>query len=270
MRILLIDDSRYQECLERAAARFQATGEMQAGERVIEVIRQGSDAIIPVSGPLTYRSDFWTWWFGGTSYEDIRFKLSACVADPNVERVILVFDTPGGEVTGITEAAEAISQCKKPTVAVVDPTCASAGLWLASQCKRIVSVKSGEIGSLGVQAVTASYAQYFADKGIDLKIFRAAISPDKNLGHPYEKRTEKADEYLQTRIDKWGDKFVGAVARGRGVTASEVLSKFGQGRMFEAEDAKDIGLIDEIGSLESVLAEKRLPSGKTKARASHC
>ncbi len=269
MRILLIDDSRYQECLERAAAKFQATGEVQAAERVIEVVRQGGDAIIPVSGPLTYRSDFWTWWFGGTSYEDLRMQIAACAADPNVERIIFVFDTPGGEVTGIVECAEAIEKCTKPTVAVVDPTCASAGLWLASQCSRFVSVPSGEIGSLGVQAVTVSYAKMFADKGIDIKIFRAAISPDKNLGHPYEERSEKADEYLQSKIDKWGDRFVDAVARGRGVSASDVLSKFGQGRMFEADDAKDIGLIDEIGSLQSILAEKRIV-GKSKARASHC
>lgn len=261
MRIILADIARYEDCIAKAAMRLQATQPDFQAKR-IELQRAGSDAIIPVTGPLVYREDFWSWMMDATDYESIRIRLEMAAMDPEVSRVILVFDTPGGEVTGLTEIASLLGSYGKPTVAVVDPLCASAGLWIASQCDSIVSVPSGEIGSLGVQAVHASYYEMFKKTGLDIKVFRASISPEKNLGHPYEDRSESADKYMQARVDKWGMRFVETVASGRGVTTEEVLSKFGKGQMLDSDDAKAVGLIDEIGSLRSVLAgsKGRYPS----------
>lgn len=260
MQLLLTDYDRYQAAVEKAVIERQMTAAVYSAsmdDEMCELRVEGTDAIIPVMGPLTYKADFWSWLFGGASYDILNEQVAMAEADGNIKRVVYLFDTPGGEVTGIMEAAAAIKNCKKPTVAVVDPMCASAGLWLASQCNRIVSVPSGEIGSLGVQAVNVSYAEMMKKSGIDVKIFRADISPNKNMGHPYEPRSEAADEAVQAKVDRWGARFVSAVAGGRGVSEDDVLAKFGQGKMLEASDAIDVGLIDGIGDLRSVLAESR-------------
>ena len=262
MKILLAQAELYQSWLDRGLARFTSfDGDaMEAGmasDMSEFQMTTGGDAIIQVAGPLAYKYDFWSWLMDGSSYQGIMAKIAAAEGNPDVKRVVFLMDTPGGEVTGVREAAAAIAGMKKPTVAMVDPCCASAGLWLASQAKRIVSTTSGEIGSLGVQCMAISYAEYFKENGLDVRLFRAKISPDKNLAHPYEPIGDKAEEYLQGRVDQFGEMFVSAVASGRGVTSEEVLANYGQGKMLTAEEAVDAGLIDGIMSLGALLAESR-------------
>lgn len=273
MKLLLANLDLYQAWVDRGAAKFsgydddayQASAAMDMNEYHLA----GTDAVIPVVGPLTYKYDFWSWYMGGTSYQGLMSQIQAAEGNGDVRRIILLMDTPGGEVTGVSEAGRAIKNCSKPTVAMVDPCCASAGLWLASQAKRIVSVESGEIGSLGVQCMAVSYSAMMEKAGIDIKLIRASISPDKNLAFPYEPLGEKATEYLQDRVDRAGQRFVDAVADGRNVTSEDVLAKFGKGKMLEASEAVEVGLIDEIGTLSGLLAESREGSTamKTKRKA---
>lgn len=267
--LVLAHVERYQEWISRAslqpidASAFQAASEMDG----VSFKAIGDDAVIEVTGPLSYKMDFWSWMMGGASYTSIRKQVRAAENDEDIQRIVMIFDTPGGEVTGIVELAKVLRDCKKEIVAFVDPLCASAGLWLASQCDSILSTESGEIGSLGVQAIAFSQAEYLKKTGLDVKVIRAAISPDKNLGHPYEDLGEKAVEYLQERVDKKGVQFVEAVASGRGVTEKKVKEQFGKGRMLDADEALAVGLIDGISSLEDALYKKK-PTGKRKRRAS--
>lgn len=216
---------------------------------------RGTTAFIPVTGPLTYKYDIWTWLFGGCSYQGLMSKIQTADTDPEVTRIVLVMDTPGGEVTGISEAVAALKNCSKELIAYIDPCCASAGLWLASQCDRIVSTESGEVGSLGVQRMAVSLHRAITESGVDIKLIRAAISPDKNLGHPYEEMSDQAIAEFQRRVDKWGARFVADVANGRGVTEDKVRTSFGQGKMLYSDEALSVGLIDEVKTLADLLAE---------------
>lgn len=212
------------------------------------------NAIIGVTGPLTYRSDFWTYFFGGCSYQGLMKSILAAEADPDVKQLLFVFDTPGGEVTGIQELTDLMAKCKKPKTAMVDCMCASAGLWIASQCDKIVSVKSGETGSLGVMTTVVSYAKAMEDAGIDVKVIRSAVSPNKNVPNRYEEMTEAATSMLQAKVDKYGDMFLATVAKGRKVTEDYAKKNFGMGAMLDAEEALAAGLIDEIGTIDSLLS----------------
>lgn len=265
MPLLLANSDLHQDWATLAAARyegFDATEFAAAQARDIgEYQTVGSDAVINVSGPISYKFDFWSYYFGGTSYQGILAQIQAANGNTNIDRIVMVFDTPGGDITGLIETAQAIRDNSKPIVAVVDPVCASAGLWLASQTSRIVCIESGEVGSLGVQMKMRSFAEYYQQLGVDVKLIRASISPDKNLGNLYEPLSEEATAYWQEKVDRAGKKFVSAVAEGRNVSESTVLDKFGKGKMLIASDAIDVGLIDEIGSLGGVLAESASGGG---------
>lgn len=264
MKLLLANAGLYQHWVDRAALKFSSfDDESFQEERAAdfgEFHVAGSDAIIQVAGPLSYKYDFWTWLMGGTSYQGLMAQIQTAANASEIDRIVLLMDTPGGEITGLPEAAKAIAGAGKPTIAMVDPCCASAGLWLASQAGRIVSIESGEIGSLGVQCMAVSYAEMFEKAGLDIRLVRAAISPEKNAAHPYEPLNDKAMEYLQSRVDRAGERFVATVAEGRGVSTAEVLDKFGQGRMLDADEALNVGLIDQIGTFADVLAESRIGS----------
>jgi len=267
MQIILANDDRYKAFVARAVAEKTMAGEaVYAAMDRPELTVAGGAAIIPVCGPLSYRSDFWSWLYGGCSYDDINYQIAAAEGSRDVDQIILMFDTPGGEVTGIEECADNIYNSKKPTSAVIDPECASAGLWLASQCDKVYSTRSGMVGSLGVMMANTNQYEYLKELGIDIKIFRASISPNKNLGMSVEPRSEEADKKRQAQVDKWGDRFVAAVARGRGVTAETVLAKFGQGEMLDAQEATSVGLIDGISTVNALLASN--PKRRKSATAS--
>lgn len=272
MKFLLANIDLYQNWVDRGSAKFSGFDEdafsSAKAKDYGEYAVSGSDAIIQVTGPLSYKYDFWSWFMGGSSYQGIMAQLSSAINNTEVQRIVMLYDTPGGEITGLPEAAKMIAGSPKPVIAMVDPCCASAGLWLASQAGRIVSIESGEIGSLGVQCVAVSYAKLLEKSGLDVKLIRAAVSPEKNLSHPIEPISDRAIEYLQNRVDVAGERFVSTVASGRKVSSDEVLAKFGQGRMLEASEALNVGLIDEIGSLGGVLAENKLsPKGRRRATA---
>lgn len=271
MRIVMANEHSLIECFRRGAARHahmmldddMLTSAMEHDSDVANIM-VGSDAIIPVTGPLSYKYDFWSWYSDGSSYQGIHAKLDAAIGSMDCKRIVMVFDTPGGEVTGLPELARKVRDCGKETVAVVDPCAASAGLWLATQCRSIVCIESGEVGSLGVQCTAVSYAKMFEEAGIDVKIIRASISPDKNAAHPYEPMNEKALAYLQGRVDKMGERFVADVAAGRKVKEKDVIDKFGQGKMLDADEALSVGLIDSIGTLAGVLASGSKTTNKRR------
>ena len=64
----------------------------------------------------------------------------------------------------------------------------------------------------------------------------------------------------------FGASFVEAVARNRGTTVTDVKQNFGQGRVFRATEAKSIGMIDRIATMENVIRDL-MPKGKSKSRA---
>ena len=74
-------------------------------------------------------------------------------------------------------------------------------------------------------------------------------------GNPYSPLSASAKEEWQQSVDNYYAMFTGAVARGRGITTAKVNADFGQGRVFNAEEAVKIGMADKMGTLESVIAE---------------
>lgn len=262
MTLMLVNEERLNARMASHAHRLTAWSEdaMSAARDSDygELAVYGTNAVIQVTGPLSYKYDFWTWLMDGNSYCGIMQKLKMAEAADDVSQVVMIFDTPGGEVMGCRMAAEAIRNCKKPVVGYVDPEAASAGLWLASQCSTLTAMRDAWIGSLGVQTVVVSMADYYKDKGYDIKVIRSEISPNKNAGHPYEPMSKEAVADRQARVDKWGEVFLADVAAGRGKSRDYALENFGQGKMLDADEALSVGLIDAIGSMEDVLAK---PSG---------
>ena len=268
--LLLANSELYNNCLHTALAKqikfteeaFAEGANSDMGEYAIA----GSDAIIQIIGPTTYKYDFWSWLMGGTSYQGLMKKLQDANADESVERIILLMDTPGGQVTGLKEVAAAIKNSAKEVITFIDPCCASAGLYMASQCSRIVGVPSAEIGSLGTQTVRYSEFRALEEQGIDVKVIKAEIGPYKNLGHPLEPLSEEAIAEAQQRVDKMGEEFLATVAEGRGVTYDFARENFGGGRMLFADDAIAVGLMDEVMSLSELVSENRGYKPKLKRR----
>lgn len=231
-----------EEALEAYAAKSLANSQRAR-------VRDGV-AIIDANGPLFRRANLMTAISGATSYSIIRADLQAALDDPSVRAIMLNIDSPGGEVNGANELAQAIFDARgsKPIVAYVGGAGASAAYWIASAADSIVASPTAVLGSIGVQVAYREPAGKAGEKSYK---FVSSQSPNKNP----EIGTEEAAKQIQATIDAMAQVFVETVARNRGVATETVLTNFGGGGTFVGKSAMEAGLADSIGSFEAVLAE---------------
>lgn len=215
-------------------------------------------AIIHVKGPLfRYAS-----WWGGTSYGQIRKDLQRVLDDSAFSSIIWNFDSPGGEVNGCAECADAIyaARGKKPTRVYVSGSCASGALWLASSAGELQCSPTAVIGSIGVIATLWDDTKALEEAGFKEFEIVASQSPKKSqrpADAGYRAR-------VQQRLDDICDVFLATVARNYGMTVDQVLEKFGQGDVMVGARAVDAGLAAGISDFESVIAA--LASSQTTNR----
>jgi signal peptide peptidase SppA len=211
-------------------------------------------AVIPLEGVLAQKMTMMTRMSGGTSLEQFIGQVRAAVDDDSVRAVIIDADTPGGTVSGCLEAATALFglRGKKPIVAVANPLLASAGYWIASQADEIVASPSASVGSIGVFTMHSDYSAMNERLGVKpTYVFNGAYKVEGNQDEPL---SDEARAFIQARVDERGEDFIKAVARGRGVSPAKVRAEYGQGRVYFAKQALEVGMIDRIGTLEETIA----------------
>jgi len=217
--------------------------------------REGAVAVIPVHGVLAPKMDLMTEISGGTSYTGLMRAIHAALADPEIKAIVLDIDSPGGAVPGAQELGDEIRALRggeKPIIAQVNHLAASAAYWIASQADEVVVSPSGRAGSIGVYTVHEDISAALEKAGV--KRTYIAAGEYKVEGNETEPLAEDALAFIEERVKRSYDRFVGAVAAGRGVTVSRVEKDFGQGRVFFAEELIEKGMADRIGTLDETLA----------------
>jgi len=220
-------------------------------EPEMEYTREGSVAVIELSGVLTKESD---WLFGGTSTAQAREALSKALADPEAKTILLKIDSPGGTLAGLDDFASDIANAKaqKPVVAYIEDLGASAAYWAASQCDEIHANQSAAVGSIGAYMVVYDTSAAFAQAGIKTHVFRTGEFKGAG-GIMGDELTEVQAEEFQKHIETYFSLFADAVKRGRGMS-QEKLSAVSDGRVFIGSEAKRLGLIDGITGYRELLA----------------
>lgn len=210
-------------------------------------------AVIPVTGPVFRYANLFTAISGATSTQVLATDLQAALDNPYVKAVVLEFNTPGGEASGIGELSDAIhaARGRKPIIAYVGDLAASAGYWLASACDEVVIAETGMVGSIGVVMSYLDTSERDAKAGVRTLEIVSSQSPDKRL----DPKTDEGRAKVQSIVDALAEVFVTAVARNRDVPMDTVLSDFGRGGVLLGADAVKASMADRIGSLEAVITE---------------
>lgn len=223
-------------------------------------------AVVPVLGPVFPRANLANSSAGGSSLDAIMRDFRVAEASAQVERIVMLFDSPGGVVSGLGEAAEAIHASAKPVTAFVTGIAASAAYWLASQATEIVLERGASVGSIGVVATRTR--QIGPDQ--QGRVAHEIVSS----GAPYKRPdpdTEEGRAAIQAEVDAIEAVFIADVARGRRVKPATVRAEFGRGAMVDAARAVEAGMADRIGTLEGVLREGRrtgpITTGRSRALA---
>lgn len=223
-------------------------------------IRDGT-AIIPIQGPITARSDIFTFLLGGTSLADLAKDFQTALEDDQVRAILFDIDSPGGVALGPSEMAEIIfnARGKKPIWSYVGRNCSSAAYWLASATEKIIANPSALLGSIGV--VTTIPVQEEPDsegyKNIEI------VSSNAKQKRP-DPRTSEGMSEIKRELDDLETQFIESVARYRTTTVDAVKNDFGQGGVLIGKNAVMSGMADELGAYEEVLTRLNQKISTTK------
>lgn len=215
--------------------------------------KSGRVARIPVMGSISRRASFWSLMFGGTSVDGLTKALHEVALDDTIGTVLLDIDSPGGTVSGLPELAAEVRKLResKHVVALANSLTASAAYWIASQADEIVATPEALVGSVGVFSVHEDWSKAMDRIGVKTTYIHAGKF--KVEGNPDEPLTPEARDHMQAIVDDAYRLFVADVARGRGISPADVRSKYGEGRVLTAIDAKAAGMVDRIAGFDETV-----------------
>jgi protease-4 len=204
-------------------------------------------------------------WFGLNEKEpttaEVRRKLEKAATDSRIKAVVLRVNSPGGTVTATDivyrEIKKYKARTKAPVVASFMGVAASGGYYVSCTADTIVSHPTTITGSIGVLMHSFGFDGLFKKIGMESRVIKAGRL--KDVGNPFAEQTEEQKQVLQRLVDEAYGRFIAVVAEGRPNLKQEEILKLADGRVYSATDAKQLGLVDQLGDLDDAIEEaKRL------------
>lgn len=179
--------------------------------------------------------------------ETIVERLRRAREDDTIDAVVLRIDSPGGSALASDLVLREIQRVRavKPVVASMGATAASGGYYVAMNTDRIVADPLTVTGSIGVFVLRPNLAGTY-DK-LDVSVETYARGSNAGLFDTTRPWTPGQRAAVQELLERFYDRFVGAVAAGRGLTREEAEMAAG-GRVWSGRRALEVGLVDELGS----------------------
>lgn len=243
--------------LEAAGATPVAASPASVGRKRAPSATDGGVATIDVIGTLVHRHHWVNALSGLTSYEQLSGELAAAVADPAVETILLRFDSPGGEVSGLFDMADAIFEARssKRVVAVAEDMAASAAYVLASAAGEFYATEGGIVGSIGIVVAMRDATNPGSPRVTHFHAGAKKMYPGRALDLEGMKQ-------IQGRVDGLYDVMTAKVATYRGISQQEV--KDTEAATFLSAEALKLKLIDGVQSTRRLRAASR-PATNTQA-----
>ena len=193
---------------------------------------------------------------GEASADVVLTAVRAAFEDEGALAVVLLINSPGGSPVqaGIIneELGRLKAKHKKPVYAVVEETCASAAYYIAVSADQIFVNKASVVGSIGVLMDGFGFTGLMDKLGVERRLMTAG--ENKGFLDPFSPQTERQRVFAQTMLDQIHAQFIAAVKAGRGKRLKETPETF-SGLFWTGQQAIEIGLADQLGSLDFVARE---------------
>lgn len=243
-----LDDSDLSEKRQRNKAfAIHAANKVSRYSLSDSSIPQNSTAVIPIRGEIMKYDQA----CGPRGTMSIIDDIRQANSNPNIGSILLVVDSPGGMVTHTDLLAEEVKNSKTPIVSYVEGLAASAAYWIISgSSKIIVSSDLNRVGSIGTMLAFADVQPYYEKLGVKFIEFYATKSTEKNKDFN-DILNGKYDDYRKNVLDVINEKFHSSVKSNRAGLSEKTLT----GKTFFGPAAIELGLVDEIGSMEYAIDE---------------
>lgn len=205
-------------------------------------------ALVEVRGPIAADTE--------ASAEMLVGALRQAFEDAGAQGVVLRINSPGGSPvqSGIVydEIVRLKALHKKKVIAVVEESAASGAYYIAAAADEIYADKASIVGSIGVLMDSFGFTGTMEKLGVERRLLTAGTN--KAIGDPFSPLSEQHRAHLQGTIDQIHQQFIAVVRQGRGTRLKESPELF-SGLFWNGEQAKALGLVDELGSLDYVARE---------------
>ncbi|MBL4761406.1 MAG: S49 family peptidase [Gammaproteobacteria bacterium] len=261
--------AQWKELLTSSVLPKIAQGPVDDAERVgLPVQKVGNVSVISLEGVMVRNAGMWGRYFGLASTDHIRMAMLAASTDDDIEYIVMKVNSPGGSVDGLAEAGDVIAEVNKikPVIVQVEGMMCSAAVYLGSQASKIYAGRMDMIGSIGTKMMLYDLSEKFEKDGI--KSIAIDTGKHKSAGAMGTKVTDEQIAEFQRIVDVYFDDFLSMVVKGRGISREE-LEKYADGRVYFAEEAVSMGLIDGISTIDKTLLGLRPATSSKKSIANN-
>ncbi len=174
--------------------------------------------------------------------------------DSTVKAVVLRVNSPGGSVLASEKIKAELDLIKErgiPVIASYGDYAASGGYWISANCDKIYSNATTLTGSIGVFSMIPDISGTLKDK-VHVNITPVNSNKHADMYNMMRPLDQAELDYMQASVENIYEKFTGLVAEGRDMTIPAV-DEIAQGRVWTGAEALEIGLVDEIGTIEDAI-----------------
>ncbi len=241
-------------------------------EPLVEYTLQGDAAekilVIPVDGMITNHDEFSLFSEKPGMVENVVAQLRMAERDNRIKAILLTVNSPGGLTTASEILHYEISSFKAKTgkpivVSMLDM--ATSGAYMISLPADVITAHPTTVtGSVGVIFMRPDVSELMGKIGVGMDVTKSG--PNKDMGSPFRRATPEERKTMKGIIDKLNAQFVALVQQSRNLS-TDALKTVATARVFLADEALKLGLIDKICHIDGALAEcRRLAKLPSNAR----
>ena len=195
----------------------------------------------------------------GLAINNLEKLIEKLFSDKKSPAVALIINSPGGSPTQSSLIAKKIIELskekKKKVLAFVEDVAASGGYWLACAADEIYIDQNSIIGSIGVISPGFGFVELIKKIGIERRVYTSGKS--KSFLDPFKEENKEDIDRLKNIQEQIHDNFINYVKERRGskLDQSKIDDIF-SGLFWVGKKAIDLGLVDDIGSINEILQKK--------------
>jgi protease-4 len=197
----------------------------------------------------------------------VREELHKAEEDDRVRAVVVKINSPGGTITASDVLYREITQFKQqrkiPVIAAIMDVGASGGYYVALAADTIVAHPTSVTGSVGVVMLTMNAQGLMEKIGVAPVAIKSGAM--KDAGSPFRAMTPEEHAVFQGLIDDMYGRFVRLIAESRHLPEERVRA-FADGRVYTAQQALALGLVDRVAYLDEVIESAKRAAGVEEAR----
>lgn len=227
-------------------------------EFTLEGVGKDKILLIPVTGLISDMPKKGVLRTSPSLVEQVVLQLNKAEKDKQIKAVLLKINSPGGTITASDLLYHEIMSFKEKTgakiiISMMD-IAASGAYYMSLPADKIMAHPTSVTGSVGVIFLQPRVTGLM-DKlglGVDVKKF----GKNKDMGSPFRESSEEEQKLLQKAVNDFGERFIRLVQKHRNLD-QRALTDVATGRIFLADDALKLGLVDTIGYLSDAVKESK-------------